>query len=110
MHELAITEGIVAAVTDKLPDQKITLVRLEIGALSGVVADSVRFCFDLVTEGTNLEGANLEISEPAARCRCRGCSRDFEPDGPIVLCACGSADVEVLSGADLRIISVKVAK
>lgn len=65
MHELAITEGIVAAVTDKLPDAKITLVRLEIGALSGVVADSVRFCFDLVTEGTNLEGAGLEIIESA---------------------------------------------
>ena len=55
MHELAITEGVVAAVTEKLPDTKITCVRLEIGALSGVVADSVRFCFDLVTEGTNLE-------------------------------------------------------
>ena len=63
MHELAITEGIVTAVTDKLPDKKITLVRVEIGTLSGVAADSVRFCFDLVTEGTNLEGADLEIIE-----------------------------------------------
>jgi hydrogenase nickel incorporation protein HypA/HybF len=63
MHELAITEGIVAAVTEKLPDKKITQVRLEIGALSGVVADSLRFSFDLVTEGTNLEGASLEIIE-----------------------------------------------
>ena len=63
MHELAIADGIVNAVIDKLPDEKITLVRLEIGVLSGVVADSVRFCFDLVTEGTNLEGASLEIIE-----------------------------------------------
>jgi hydrogenase nickel incorporation protein HypA/HybF len=109
MHELAITEGIVAAVTGKLPDRKIKLVRLEIGALSGVVADSVRFCFDLVTEGTNLEGASLEITEPAASCRCRDCGSEFAPDGVIVLCRCGSADVEVLSGADLRILSVQVA-
>jgi hydrogenase nickel incorporation protein HypA/HybF len=109
MHELAITEGIVAAVTDKLPDQKITLVRLEIGALSGVVADSVRFCFDLVTEGTNMEGAKLEITEPSATCRCRDCGGEFEPDGPIVLCPCGSADIAVLTGADLRILSVRVA-
>ncbi len=112
MHELAITEGIVAAVTEKLPATKIALVRLEIGALSGVVADSVRFCFDLVTEGTPLEGASLEITEPTARCRCRDCGREFSPeagDGPIALCPCGSADVDVMSGADLRILSVVVA-
>jgi hydrogenase nickel incorporation protein HypA/HybF len=109
MHELAITEGVVAAVTERLPEAKVTLVRLEIGALSGVVADSVRFCFDLVTEGTNLEGASLEIVEPVASCRCRSCCAQFAPDGPILLCPCGSADVAVESGADLRILSVKVA-
>ena len=109
MHELAITEGVVAAVTEKLPGTKITCVRLEIGALSGVVADSVRFCFDLVTEGTDLEGAALEIEQPAANCQCRGCGAEFEPANPIVLCPCGSADVAVLSGADLRILSVRVA-
>jgi hydrogenase nickel incorporation protein HypA/HybF len=109
MHELAITEGVVAAVTDRLPDAKVTCVRLEIGALSGVVADSVRFCFDLVTEGTALAGATLEITESPASCRCRACGTEFAPDGPILLCPCGSADVAVLSGADLRILSVQVA-
>ncbi len=109
MHELAITEGVVNAVTERLPDAKVTNVRLEIGALSGVVADSVRFCFDLVTEGTNLAGASLEIVEPPANCRCRTCGVEFAPDGPIVLCGCGSADVEVLSGLELRILTVRVA-
>lgn len=109
MHELAITEGVVEAVTARLPDAKITCVRLEIGALSGVVADSVRFCFDLATEGTNLDGARLEISESPALCRCRTCGSDFEPDWPILLCPCGSSDISMLSGADLKIISVQVA-
>jgi Zn finger protein HypA/HybF involved in hydrogenase expression len=68
VHELAITEGVVEAVTDRLPGARITCVRLEIGALSGVAADSVRFCFDLVTDGTDLQGARLEITEPAGRC------------------------------------------
>lgn len=109
MHELAITESLVDAVSERLPGQRVTCVRLEIGALSGVVADSVRFCFDLVAEGTSLEGATLEIAQPPAQCQCRICSKDFEPDGPFVICPCGSAEVTVLAGQQLTITSVQVA-
>ena len=109
MHELAIAEGVVETVTERLPGAKVTRVHLEIGALSGVVADSIRFCFDLATEGTGLAGAELDISEPPARCRCRSCDSEFVPDGPIVLCPCGSPDVAVLSGEQLKIVSVSVA-
>jgi hydrogenase nickel incorporation protein HypA/HybF len=109
VHELAIAESVVDAVARKLPGARVTQVHLEIGALSGVVADSIRFCFDLATEGTGLEGATLEITQPPARCRCRGCGTEFRPDTPIVGCPCGSADVAVLSGEELRILSVQVA-
>ena len=109
MHELAITEGVVEAVLERLPGQRVTCVKLEIGALSGVVADSVRFCFDLVTEGTSLEGAKLEIAQPPAVCHCRSCVADFEPAGPFAICPCGSVDVTVLAGEELRITSVRVA-
>lgn len=63
MHELAIVEGVIDTVTERLPEAKITCVRLEIGALSGVVADALRFSFELATEGTSLQGADLEITE-----------------------------------------------
>jgi hydrogenase nickel incorporation protein HypA/HybF len=109
VHELAIAESVVDTVTRRLPGARITRVHLEIGALSGVVADSIRFCFDLATEGTSLEGAMLEITEPPARCRCRSCGTEFQPDSPIVLCACGSVDVAVLGGEELTILSVQVA-
>ena len=109
MHELAITESVVDAVIERLPGTRVTCVRLEIGALSGVVADSVRFCFDLVTEGTNLEGARLEITEIAGRCHCKVCSCDFEPDGPIAICPCGSIEINVMAGEELKIQSVQVA-
>lgn len=109
MHELAITESLVDAVIARLPDKRITCVRLEIGALSGVVADSVRFCFDIVTEGTSLEGARLEITQPPAVCHCPICDGDFEPDAPFAICRCGSAEVTVLAGQDLKITSVLVS-
>lgn len=109
MHELAIAQGVIDQVTKRLPDDKVTHVCLQIGSLSGVVADSLLFCFDLAAEGTALAGARLEISEPATRCYCRDCQREFSPDGPIPLCDCGSADVKVLAGEELRILSVRVA-
>jgi hydrogenase nickel incorporation protein HypA/HybF len=109
VHELAIAESVVDTVTQRLPGATVTCVHLEIGALSGVVPDSIRFCFDLATEGTPLAGAALEITEPPARCRCRACGAEFQPDTPIVLCPCGSADVAVLAGEELKILSVQVA-
>ncbi len=109
MHEYGITESVVTAVTERLPDATISCVHLEIGSLSGVSADSVRFYFGMAAEGTNLEGARLEIREVPARCRCGACGTEFEPDGPIPVCQCGSADAAVLSGGDMRIVSVEVA-
>jgi len=53
--------------------------------------------------------AKLEIVEPPARCQCRTCGIEFAPDWPILICACGSADVAILTGQDLRILSVEVA-
>jgi hydrogenase nickel incorporation protein HypA/HybF len=109
VHELAIIEGVVDQVTQRLPDAKVTCVRLEIGALSGVVPDALLFCFDLATEGTNMQGARLEITETSGRCRCRACGAEYEPDGQILLCPCGSAEAQVLAGEELMITSVQVA-
>lgn len=109
MHELAITQSVVDAVLAKLPDERITLVSLDIGTLSGIEPDALRFCFELVTAGTALDGAALEIARPRGRAHCRRCAADFDLDTAILLCACGSADVEVQSGRELTIRSVRVA-
>jgi hydrogenase nickel incorporation protein HypA/HybF len=108
MHELSITQSVVDAVLERLPDTKIAGVRLEIGKLSGIMPDSVRFCFDLVIAGTSLEGARLDIDEPSGRAHCVDCDTEFAVDDLILLCPCGSANVEVLAGRQLRIRSVEV--
>ena len=108
MHELGITQSIVETVLDSVGQRRIIGLCLEIGALSGVVSDSVRFCFDIVAQGTALEGARLNIVEPPGRGCCRECGADFELDDLIVLCPCGSADVAVTAGRQLRVTSVEV--
>jgi hydrogenase nickel incorporation protein HypA/HybF len=106
MHELSITQSVVEAVTERTGSAVVVSVRLRVGRLSGVVPDSLRFCFELVTAGTPLEGALLEIDEPEGRGHCRTCGAQFALPDPVLLCHCGSADIEVLTGRELAVASV----
>ena len=63
MHELAIAESVVATVLERTGGRQVSVVRLRVGRLSGVVPDALTFCFELATAGTPLEGATLEIEE-----------------------------------------------
>ena len=109
MHELAITQSVVEAVTERTGANPVSCVRVRVGRLSGVVPDAMRFCFDLVTAGTPLEGAALDIEQQEGRGRCRACGDDFVLADLVLLCACGSADVEVLAGRELAVASVEMA-
>lgn len=108
MHELSIAESVVEAVLAGTDDRHVQTVRLKVGRLSGVVPDALSFCFGLATAHTRLEGAVLEIDQPDGRAHCRECSRDFTVDDLILLCECGSADVEVVAGRELQVTSVEV--
>jgi hydrogenase nickel incorporation protein HypA/HybF len=110
MHELAIAENVLDTITARTADRKVHVVRLEVGKLSGVSADSLRFCFELAAAGTAADGAVLDIVEPAGRARCRTCAQEFVLEDLILLCACGSSDVRVLAGDELRILSVEVSR
>ncbi|MGH2707178.1 MAG: hydrogenase maturation nickel metallochaperone HypA [Actinomycetota bacterium] len=109
MHELAITESIVEAIVERVGESRVETVTLVIGELSGVVADSVRFCFEVCTKGTLLEGATLEILEVPGRAWCGACRAEVELHDPIPLCGCGSANLEIVSGQELTIKQVEVA-
>jgi hydrogenase nickel incorporation protein HypA/HybF len=106
MHELSITQSVVDAVTEWTGSAAVVSVRLRVGRLSGVVPDAMRFCFELVTAGTPLEGAVLEIERPDGRGSCRTCGAEFPLPDPALLCHCGSADVAVLAGRELAVASV----
>lgn len=108
MHELAITESIVSTVAERVGGRRVTRVVLEIGRLSGVVPDAVRFCFDLCAEGTELAGARLDIVQLSGHARCRACGEEADVDDPLALCLCGSADLDVRDGQELRIREVEV--
>lgn len=109
MHELSITQSVVDTITRRMGDARVCRVRLEVGKLSGLVPDAVQFCFEVVAAGTTCEGALVEIDEPCGQARCRTCGRAFETGDILVLCECGSADIAVEGGRELRIREVEVA-
>ncbi len=110
MHELAISEAIVAQVCETVDGGSVVRVALEIGQLSAVVPDAVRFCFDLAAKGTLVEGATLEITEIPGLARCRQCEASVAlGDCAIGTCpACGGVALDLVSGQELRIKWVEV--
>jgi hydrogenase nickel incorporation protein HypA/HybF len=110
MHELSIAESVVDAITARTGERQVSGIVLEIGKLSGISPDSLRFCFELAAEGTGVTGARLDIREPVGEAHCLTCDSDFALADPIMLCPCGSSNVQVLGGDELRIVSVEVSR
>lgn len=109
MHELAIVQQVVDLVVERSEQRPVLRLVLEIGRLSLVLPDAVRFCFDLATSGTVLEGAVLEIVTADGRARCRACRRELVVDRPVARCSCGRFDLEWLAGTSVRIVEMEVA-
>jgi len=103
MHELAITRNIVAIVGDAAQGRRVTRVTIEIGKLSGIMADAVAFCFDIVAAGTPLAGAALDIREIDGRARCQECGGEFAAQTLFAPCPCGSRRTDRLHGEELNI-------
>jgi hydrogenase nickel incorporation protein HypA/HybF len=108
MHELGIAQEIVAIVSEHAGQARVTRVVLEIGKLALVLPDAVRFCFDLCSEGTVVEGASLEIIETPGRARCRECGQFVTLEKPFGRCECGNTDLEWLAGEELRVKEIEV--
>jgi len=112
VHELPITQGILELVldhADRAGAARVSAVRLVIGGLSGVVEDSVRFCWDLITEGTPAQGAVLDFRRVPLRLACQECQTLFAPDGVSFDCpACGAGGARVVEGREFRVESIDV--
>jgi hydrogenase nickel incorporation protein HypA/HybF len=109
MHELGITNGIVEFCAERAGAERVTRVRLEIGQLSAMLPDAVRFCFDVCAKGTVVEGALLEIIETPGRALCRDCNREMAVTQLFGRCCCGSAHLLVIAGEELKIREMELA-
>ena len=108
MHEFAITCNIVELVAQAAEGRRVRRVTLEIGRLSGVLPDSIAFCFPEVARGTDAEEASLDIREIEALARCEACGEEFATPSLLTICPCGSLSFERVKGHELNIKSIEI--
>ncbi|GGL39626.1 hydrogenase maturation nickel metallochaperone HypA/HybF [Nocardia jinanensis] len=110
MHELAIAQSVIDAVCDHAAGRAVYHVTVDVGVLTAVVPDALRFAFEIAAEGTVADGANLDIRSVPGAAHCRDCGADFPVTDLLLLCPCASADVEIRGGRELRIRSMEVSR
>lgn len=109
MHELSITRSVVAIVSERAAGLRVTRVRLQIGCLSAVMPDAIRFCFDVCAADTPVAGARLEIEEIPGRGVCNDCGTEVTLQALVGRCSrCGTASLRLVAGQELNIKEMEV--
>lgn len=110
MHELGIAEEILSIVASVAGEHGLSAVRsvsLEIGPLSGVDSESLRFALDALAPETLLEGAVIEISVPPLTLVCKVCEMVYQPPPEDMRCPrCGEARFDTRRGREMLVTSV----
>lgn len=112
MHEMSIAQSLVELLREEMEKagaRTLRSVRLEIGRLSAIVPDALSFGFQVVTAGTELEGAELIMDIIPLRCTCRECGARFEMEDYNFRCPlCGGVEIDTLSGRELAVKEITV--
>ena len=109
MHELSLAESVVRIACRHAAGRPVARVELKIGHLRQVVPSALEFAFELVAQGTPVEGAELVLEEVPAAGRCRRCGSESElPGFPLHCAACGSLDLELLRGEELLVDALEI--
>ena len=112
MHEMSLAEGVLQIIEDSAQAQDFSRVKavwLEIGQLSSVEPEAMRFCFDAVTRGSIADGARLEIVIVDGGGQCLNCGQTVKLAAVYDACpACGGYPVNPVSGTEMRIRELEV--
>jgi hydrogenase nickel incorporation protein HypA/HybF len=107
MHELSLLENVREILENHALRQnfsRVTKVTLEIGKLSSVEPDALRFGFDVAMKDSLAENAELIIEELNGLGLCQQCQQQIEMDTLHDPCVhCGSPFVKVTQGAEMKI-------
>jgi hydrogenase nickel incorporation protein HypA/HybF len=111
VHELSLAQAIIDTVGHHADGAEVRCAYVRIGYLRQVVPDSLQFSWQVLTDGTALEGCKLAIEHVPAVVTCTVCGTRTTLDLPVLACgSCPSPEVELVSGEEFLIDSIDVAE
>ncbi len=112
MHELSIVASLFEILEEKAKEQKakkIVAVKLQVGALSGVVPEFLETAFNIYKKETLADKARLEIVKIPLRIQCRKCHTEMVKDDFVFICEkCGARELETLAGTELLLEKIEL--
>jgi hydrogenase nickel incorporation protein HypA/HybF len=121
MHELSMADAIIKTVLDvaeKNQAEEILEVTIEIGKLTMINPEQLKFLLDVLKEDTLLQDSKINIEETNVEIECKSCdykgSTDLDDSDhylAIVICPqCGERDLKVTAGRECNVKSIKIEK
>lgn len=115
MHELSIAQHIVETCTAAAAQAgggRVTAVHMRVGVLSGVVAQSLHFCWEIAAAETPLAGSLLDIEELPVVVQCPTCQQERQlPDSfPLRCPVCDAPTPSVVQGKEIEIRSLELTE
>lgn len=114
MHELSVTQALLDLALEhakKAKAARVDGIYVEVGRLSSYVDDSIQFYWDILSQGTMAEGAQLHFKRIPFEMQCNECDVTFYPDPDTFDCPhCGSREVHVAAGEELRMTAIDIER
>ncbi len=112
MHEMSLCESVLKCLQESAKTQnfkRVKTVWLEIGALSGVEIEALRFSFEVVVKDSLADRAKLEIIALPGEAWCMKCSATVIIEQRFDACPkCGSYQLQVTGGDEMKIKELEV--
>ncbi|XKH58744.1 hydrogenase maturation nickel metallochaperone HypA [Halomonas sediminis] len=112
MHELSLCRSLLRQtleVAEQHGAVAVTVVRLQIGPLSGIEPELLKTAFPLAAAGTIAESAKLNLTATCIEVYCKSCKKTCRA-APNQLCctSCGSCSTQLVGGDELILESVEL--